>query len=436
MPFITLAEQGKRDPSEQIQEASQNFIRAQLMRQQIDQSAQAFPIAQRQREAEASSSETQASMLGQALMLKQQHDELQNKLLSLQAAFESETAPDKKAALKAELLKAQGEAANVATQGQILASQAKEAGQKADPSTTPYSTTITPGKLDAYGNQNITTTFKNPTTGTSSSQQTFEKGRGLPRVAYRDVIDPNTGQKIKQPGFLEQNPNTGDMQIEFPGDNNAAPAAPQEPQRTKATDDLVDKYFDSATGAPKKTMLGFGGMKTPSSVADRAALKTVLSNPALVREYGLNAYGDMSNVLNSGQSLTPATAPAAPAVKPEVNPDDEQMSGDSGPSGSGSQPAAGVGPGGTPIQSAPATGAGKPVMMRSGRAGSPATAAAAATPAVSGKKGSKFGQLAVGTVFRQNGVKYKKTGDTAAIPVEDDTPDAGASPSLPAATGL
>lgn len=239
--------------------------------------------------------------------------------------------------------------------------------------------------------------------------------------------------------------------------------------------------------------MGMGGGSTPKTAADRAALRTLLANPGLVKEYGLNAYANLSKTLGVGTQVptTPSQAPGATPVTPaqttpmapdataaraakparpssvtsgSSNQDDMSRTGDGGPSGSTVQapaltapqdsppPVAGVGTGGAAVKAGADAVAGAPspgaVPIMSGRSGaktnvSPAAATApGAQPAVSGKKGSKFGDVPVGGFFMQNGVRYKKTSATGAIPAENDpaqtTPATPAtqSPSLPQAQGM
>lgn len=473
MPYITSAEQGRPDPSQQIQGAAQAFLQQQAMRQQMQQQAAAFPIEQQQRQAGAKETSARADTIQRTIELQQTAQDTQNKLAQTQLQFNQETDPLKKQQLQGQLDELKGQIQNIQFQGQLL--QAQTANVKGEAQARAFGmapSTIAPGKLDPYGNQVITTTKTDPATGQPISQDTYEHGRGIPRVAYRQVPGPD-GQLMREPGVVGVD-NQGNMTVNFPSDSKGGQPDDGASQRNSATDALVQKYFDTATGAPKTGWFSNSPVM-PETASDRAQLRTLLQNPSLMKEYGLNPSADLTKVLGMG---TPEqTSPAAPgtgssqAIKPSSvtsgsgNQDDQSRTGDAGPSGAVKQPnltapqdspppAAGVSAGGTAVKAGadavPASPAARaaPVQIMSGRAGTKVgappvgTVAGAAQPTVSGKKGSKFADVAPGSYFMQNGVRYKKTSATGAIPAEDDasqttpaTPSTQ-SPSLPSAQGM
>jgi hypothetical protein len=471
MPYITLAEQGYKQPGDQIQEAAQAQIQQNMIRQEMAQRAQAFPVQQRLAAAQASQAETESAATQKNIQLQQQAQDLKNRMAQTQLAFEQETNPQRKALLGQQL-------DNLKNEGQLLLSQAGEAQArggyfaaetyKDNPAAAPYNTVVKPGTLDPYGNQITTTSEIDKTTGQPvGSQQTYERGRGIPRAAYVEHVDPATGQITRQPGIPQVDPDTGIMTIRVApqGGQSDQDAADQKAANDAAQQKLVDEYFNSQTGQPKSSFLGMG-TKGPESASDRAALSALLQDPAAVNKYGLNAYGPLAAKL--GIPATPApttplqTSPAAPgtgasaAIKPSSvtsssgDVKDVSRTGDSGPSGAlpvkapaltapQDTPTAGVGPLGTPPKAgenalaSPSVGNPNPVPIRSGRSGT--SQPAGGTPAVSGKKASKFSDLPVDSYFMQNGVRYHKTGPTSAEPAEAVQPSAGQIPSLPAAMG-
>jgi hypothetical protein len=490
MPYITLAEQGKQDPNVVMQTAIQNAIQNRMVQQRMQQSAQAFPLEQQQRQAQATEASATASTIQQRLALQMHAQDIDNQMKQTQLQFEQETNPDRKAQLKAQLDHLTAETGNIQIQGQLIGAQAGEASargslysaeaNKANPGLSPYNISETAGKPDAYGNVPVTKKWTDKDGNVVHSEDSFLPGRGQPRVAYKQVVDPETGQLKRVPGVLQEDPNTHEMTVEFPDDAAQPTGAPQ---RTAVTDGIVNKYFDASTGQPKTGLFGsFSGTKMPDSASDRAQLRQILNNPELVKEYGLNAYSDLTNSLGQGGAQTTAeTSPSPPGtgatnvIRPSSNTsssgnqDDMTRSGDGGPSGAVTAPnlvapqdtpsGAGVNPLGAPVKAGnqPAAGApavNGPVPIMSGRStgspGSPSPTAVAtnpgtAAPVVSGKKGSKFTDLPVGTYFMQGGVRYKKTSATAALPAEAaDASDpsqaapvpAGQSPSLGAPMGM
>jgi|GEM_PF-6499935 hypothetical protein len=476
MPYITSAEQGRPDPSQQIQGAAQAFIQQQAMRQQMQQQAAAFPIEQQSRQAAAKESSIRADSIQRTIDLQQKAADLQNQLSDTNLAFQKETDPLKKQQLQQQIEETKGQIQNLAFQGQLLQAQTKNVtGEAAARAFSMAPSTTTPGKLDPYGNQVVTTTTTDPTTGNPVSRDTFEHGRGIPRVAYRQVPGPD-GQLMREPGVVQMD-DQGNMTVHFASDGQ--PAQDNSNQRTSTTDALVQQYFDSATGAPKKTWFGQGSTVLPKSPVERAALRDLLQNPSLMKQYGLNPTADLTSALGLGTDKE--TSPAAPGtgsnstVNPSTvtsgsgNQDDQSRTGDAGPSGAVKQPnltapqdtppAAGVSAGGTAVKAGAdavptsPTATAAPIPIASGRSkvgvagaagASPVgTVAGASQPTVSGKKGSKFSDLPAGSYFMQNGVRYKKTGPTAAIPAENDastqttpaTPSTQ-SPSLPSAQGM
>lgn len=471
MPYITLAEQGVKNPTDQIQEAVQNAIRDRQVQQQMQQSRQAFPIEQQQRQATANEASANADTIRARIALQMHAQDIDNQMKQTQLQYEQETNPDRKAQLKAQIDHLTAETGNIAIQGRLLGAQADEATQRGNlygaeankdqPGLNPYNISETAGKPDAYGNVPVTKTWKDKQGNVVHTEDSFLPGKGQPRVAYKQVVDPETGQLKRVPGVLQEDPQTGEMNVHFP-DETAQPTGA--PQRTAVTDGIINKYFDSETGQPKTGLFGsLSGTMMPKTAGDRAQLRQILNNPDLVKEYGLNAYSDLTKSLGSSGATAPDTSPlptgtgAAAAVRPSSdtsssgNQDDMTRTGDGGPSGAVKAPslvapqdtAAGVSPGGAAVKAGnvPADGAPTaPVPIMSGRAQS-AAAAATSTPAVSGKKGSKFSALPVGAYFMQNGVRYKKTGAAAALPAEDDASTAapvpaGQAPSLPAAQGM
>lgn len=473
MPYITNAEQGRPDPTQQIQGAAQAMIQQQLLRQQMGQSAQAFPLEQQQRQATADEATATAGTIRQRLALQLQAQSIQNQLSQTQLDFQKETDPTRKQMLGAQLADLNGKISQIGFQSKLLEAQASEASSrgnlfqseadKANPGLSPYDVSETAGKPDGYGNIPITKTYTDKSGKVVHTEQSILQGRGQPRAVYKSEFDPESGQMKRVAGVLQEDPQTGQMEAKFP-DETGAPQG--QPQRNAVTDALVSKYFDPATGQPKSGgIMGMGsGTITPATVGDRAALRQLLSNQQLVSEYGLNAYKNLNASLGAAgaQAAVPAQGQGATdAVKPSSstsasgNQDDMTRTGDSGPSGAVSSPnltapqdspAGGVATGGGAVKTGnvPASGAPTgPVPIMSGRTGAQqqVSAPAATSAAKPGKNSQKkFTDLNVNDFFMQNGVRYQKTGPKSAQPAPDTSGPAAVSPgqvpSLPSAQGM
>lgn len=479
MPYITLAEQGRPDPTQQIQGAAQSAIQQNLLRQQMQQSSAAFPIEQQQRQATANESTANADNIRARIALQLHAQDTQNQLADLSLQFQKETDPIKKAQLSTQVDQLKAEIQNIGFRSNLLGAQSNEANARSnyfnskatkdDPGASPYNISETPGKPDAYGNIPLTKTWTDKDGNVVHTEQSMQPGRGQPRPVYKTEFDPASGQMKRIAGVIQPNPQTGELEANFP--DEAAPDA-NAPQRNAVTDALVSKYFDAATGKPKTNgILGSGigtGSSTiqPFTVGDRAALKQLLSNKQLVSEYGLNAYNDLAGSVSpaGAASAAPETSPSPPGtgatnvIKPSSvtsssgNQDDMTRTGDGGPSGAVKEPeltagqdtpSAGVGTGGAAVKTgnvslpgAPA--ASGPVPIRSGRSGQqiPASGSPTVTASKPGAGSAKrFQDLNVKDYFMQGGVRYQKTGPKSAQPAPVDTASPGQSPSMPSAMG-
>lgn len=449
MPYITLAEQGIRRPGEVIQDAARNFLVNQQLQQQMKQQREAFPIEQQQRQAQATRATTEAEATPRNIELDQHAKELGNQLSQSLLALQKETNP-----LHAQLLREQTKqiAANIdhlIAQGSLVAAQTKEAVQReallktqTDAARRPLlNSTVTPGELDPYGNQVITTKRTDESGKPVQSEQTFERGRGIPRVAYRTQYNPQSGLNDRIPGVVQMDEATGQLNVSFPDDANAKDTGPTQPDNLFKA--IAEKYFDSATGDRND--------KAPASASDRAQLRMLQKNPKQLEAWGLNPYSDGAGTLKKGgmvesikgffssdapkkpTTVTSSTT-SAPGPSPVGGASSAQPSGTTAGAPAVIQPnpadgpQAGITPGGAPVK----TGADAP-------AGKPA-AAASGTPLASGRKpAGTFKDLPVGSFFMQNGVKFRKTSATEAVPAnaEPAAPAGGSqAQSLPKAGGM
>lgn len=450
MPYITLAEQGVRQPGDVIQEAAHNLLLRQQMEQQITQRKQAFPIEQQMRQAQASQATTIAEAAPAMARLNQAHQELTNDLAQVTLEFTRETNPMRKAQLEQqgknlaqqlELLKAQ--AAHAQEQVKLTTAQTGEAekrGQLTDEQIknaqlARADTTIDEGELDPYGNQVITT--KKSVGGVpAQTTQTFERGRGIPRVAYKSVFDPKSGMMRRVPGVLQVDPETNELGIQFNDEESQKPQEEVEPDNMFKA--LVGTYFDAETGKRNG--------KAPATAFDRAQLKKLQNSPAQMEAWGLDAYSDGAGTLPRGPVPRPAAAPvparrstatssttSGPGPSPVGGADSAQPSGTTAGAPPVIQPnpadgpQAGITPGGAPVKTGAEAGAGKP-----------AAAQASGVPLASGRKsGGKFGDLEVGAFFYQGGKRFKKTGATQAVPADEEAAaPAPQTATLPPASGL
>lgn len=450
MPYITLAEQGIRRPGDVIQDSARNFLVQQQLQQQMEQQRQAFPIEQQQRQAQASQATAIAAAAPKNIALDQQAKDLGNQLTQTSLALQKETNP-----LHVQLLKDQAKqiAANIdhlIAQGSLVAAQTKEAIQRetllrtqTEAARRPLlNSKVTPGTLDPYGNQVITTERSDDAGKPVQTEQTFERGRGIPRVAYRTQYNPQSGLNDRIPGVVQMDDATGQLNVSFPDDANAKDTGPTQPDNMFKA--IAEKYFDSATGDRND--------KTPASASDRAQLRMLQKNPKQLEAWGLNPYSDgagtlkkssgvvdsIKNLFSSNVSKKPTTvtssATSAPGPSPVGGASSAQPSGTTAGAPAVVQPnpadgpQAGITPGGAPVKTGADALADKPA------------AAASGIPMASGRKaGGTFGTLPIGSFFMQNGVKFRKTSATEAVPAEAEpaTPAGGSqAQSLPKAGGM
>jgi hypothetical protein len=434
MPYVTLPEQGIRQPGDVINDAAHNYMLQQALMQQTQQQKQAFPIEQQQRQAQANESTVKAQAIGKTLQLQQAGETLANQHQQLANAFQAETDPVKKQQLAAQLQETQQQIQNLGFQASLIQAQTQEAGERTKGlQFSRANTTVTPGKLDPYGNQIITTDRTDDQGNPINSQQTFEKGRGVPRVAYKQVFDPTSGMMKRVPGVVEVNPQTGEMNVQFP-DEKGAPEDQQAAGPDPLFKDLVDKYYDSETGKRND--------KAPKNAMDRAQLQALKKNPAQLEAYGLDAYADGQGTLpkpsggpvNARPTTVTSSAGAPPGPSPVSGASSAQPSATTSSAPPVAQPnpangpQAGINPGGSAV-----------------KAGADALpAASTGTPMLSGRKpmasggGKTFKDLPVGAFFFQGGKRFKKTGDTDALPADStpsDTPGGSQNQTLPAAAG-
>lgn len=396
MPYISLAEQGYKQPGDTIQDAARSLLANRASQQRTDQEAQAFPLEQQQRAAQAMESTKKAAVIDKSLALQQQAQDLANQGSQLNLAFQRETDPTKKQLLGQQVEQVKASIQNLAMQGQLLQAQAGETNARgglysAQANTARLgnaSTTATRGALDPYGNSIVHTIRKDPVTG-AVLQETDEpeKGRGIPRVAYKQVWDNNAGVMKRVPGIPEIGPD-GTMTISFPDDE-------KETEQDKGPDStlrgVVDKFFDSETGLRKKSWGGLGGEIQPSNAAERAQLNALLHNPAQLDAYALKLAPEKPAA--AGPVAATTTPPAKPKAAAPALPSTPAVSDDEEASDEFND---------LPQGSPEAKAAAKPVPL------------AGAKKQAGG--GSTFKDLPIGAVFKQGGVSYKKTGDTTAVP--------------------
>jgi hypothetical protein len=385
MPFITLAEQGIRPPEQVIQEAANNAVNRRALTQRTEQDALSFPFELQRKRSDAETATAEAAAVNKTIQLKQVGQELINRHQALQNQFLIETDPTRKQKLGIELETAKAQLQNFELQAHLIEAQMKDTEKRgqltdeeiADRKLKRASTTVSPGKLDPYGNQILTTTRTDDTGKVLNTQQSFEQGRGTPRIAYKSVFDEASGMMKRVPGVLETDSQTGEVSIRFQDD--PADAAGQETSPDPLLKDIVEEFFDSETGKRNN--------KKPSSAVERAQLSSLLRNSGQLQAYGLDAYADNAGVF-AKPAVSASSSTAAPADGPQ----------------------AGISTGGAPVKTGEDAGAAKPsggVKIQSGRKQEPAAAP---------KK--TFKDLPVGAVFLQNGKQFKKTGDTSAEPVD------------------
>lgn len=390
--YISLAEQGYKQPGDTIADAARNLMAQRQARQQLEQSAAAFPIEQQQRGAQALESTKKAAVIDKSLALQQKAQELQNQAAQLDVVFRQETDPVRKEQLSQQVEQIKAAIQNLGVQGGLLRAQTGETEARgglysAQAATTRLGTAsskVTPGKLDAYGNSITHTVRTDPGTGTVLQEEdTFEKGRGIPRVAYKQVWDNNAGMMKRIPGVVEVDPATGSLNVQFPDDSSNA-AEEQNAGPDPLIAGVVDRFFDMETGKRNS--------KQPGNAKERAQLNSLLRNPTQLNAYALK--------LESLSTPAAPAVPAKPAVKSAptkpVAPAAEEDDGES-------QATPGISSNGSPVK----TEETKAKLTTS-----------APVPIAGAKKtGGTFKELPVGAEFMQGGVKYRKTGDTTAEPV-------------------
>lgn len=399
MPYVTLAEQGRRPATDVLQDAVGNFFRnrqtdqqTQGLQQQQQQNAAAFPIEQQKRQADADTSTAEAAARPAFLALQQKGQELQNRISKVALDFASETNPTRKQSLEQQLQNLKVEADNLKATGQETI--ARTQGVKASTAATETATraselnladkVVTPGKLDPYGDSVINTTYKDTKTGEAlKSEDTFQKGRGIPRAVYTQKFDPSSGTTIRTPHTVHQDPNNPDAMVMDDLEKDGGETGPPEPDILLRK--AVDKFFNPQTGQRNNV--------APQTSSERANLRKLATDKGQQEAYDIRF-----DALGDGQgTLAPRAAPAAAAAPVTADLDNQP------------KVTAGIGPGGTPTKTSTAAAEVKspaPVPIKSGRA---------ADAQASG--GGSFKDVPIGQTFMVKGQQFKKTSDTTAEPV-------------------